>query len=282
MIHPETTAAQRAQVYYDSPDADTFYYHVWGGEDIHIGLYSSPKISIREASRRTIERMAAQLTKIPSGARLLDIGSGYGGSARYLARHHGLHVTCLNLSTVQNVRNRKANQECGMETSIEVVDGNFENPPFANAFFDVVWSQDAILHSANRLKVFAEVNRILKPGGHFIFTDPMQTESADPKQLRPVLDRIHLESLGSITFYRDAAARMGWSEIDMVDLSPNLPVHYARIKEELERREEELAALCSGAYREKMKTGLQHWINAGRQGALRWGLLHFRKTAGTN
>lgn len=271
---PET-AVGRAEAYYDSPDADEFYFRVWGGEDIHIGLYRGPQDPIPEASRRTVERMAEKLADLPKGASVLDIGSGYGGSARHLAKKFGLRVTCLNLSKVQNDRNRQRNLEVGLEGLIDVVDGNFEDLPFPDNQFAAVWSQDAILHSGDRLKVFDEVGRVLQPGGSFLFTDPMQSEHADPQRLKPVLDRIHLDSLGSFAFYRRAAADRGWKEAGIEALSENLTAHYSRVKAELEAREEELDAFCSRDYRVRMKEGLQHWIDAGQRGDLAWGILHF-------
>jgi sarcosine/dimethylglycine N-methyltransferase len=38
MTEPNDSAISTTSEYYDSKDADTFYYEVWGGEDIHIGL----------------------------------------------------------------------------------------------------------------------------------------------------------------------------------------------------------------------------------------------------
>ncbi len=275
----EPNAVDRAAAYYDSPDADEFYFRVWGGEDIHIGLYHAPTDTIREAGRRTVERMVLQLAGLPANSRILDIGSGYGGSARHIAKECGLLVTCLNLSTVQNERNRAMNQEAGLGQLIEVVDGNFEALPFADASFDAVWSQDAILHSADRPLVLREVDRVLTPGGRFVFTDPMQADHANPENLRPVLDRIHLDSLGSFAFYREQAEKLGWTERAIDDLSGHLTEHYTRVKNELTQRDAELDAFCSSEYRERMKLGLQHWIDAGQRGDLAWGILHFEKTA---
>ena len=70
---------ETARTYYNSEDADNFYFHVWGGEDIHIGLYDTPEDAIPEASRRTIERMAAMVPGIGPETLVLDMGSGYGG-----------------------------------------------------------------------------------------------------------------------------------------------------------------------------------------------------------
>lgn len=41
MNKPRSAAVAQAEAYYDSPDADSFYFTIWGGEDIHIGMYES-------------------------------------------------------------------------------------------------------------------------------------------------------------------------------------------------------------------------------------------------
>ena len=270
---------ETARQYYNSDDADNFYYHVWGGEDIHIGLYEHPGEAIADASRRTVARMAGMLAGLNADSRVIDLGAGYGGSARYLARSAGCHVTALNLSETENARNRTMAAEQGLAERIEVVDASFEQIPSADAVFDVAWSQDAILHSGHRSQVIREVARVLKPGGQFIFTDPMQADDCPEGVLQPVLDRIHLDSLGSFAFYREAAAAAGLEEVEVVDLTPQLPRHYSRVREELMRQREALAGKVSDDYVERMLKGLGHWIEAGEEGFLAWGILLFRKPA---
>ena len=75
----KTEAVVRAEDYYDSGSADEFYKNIWGGEDIHIGLYQSPDEAIAPASRRTVETMAKELQGIGPNSRVLDLGAGYGG-----------------------------------------------------------------------------------------------------------------------------------------------------------------------------------------------------------
>lgn len=266
-----------AQTYYNSPDADNFYYHVWGGEDIHIGLYDPPSEAIGPASARTVETMASHLETLGPGSRVIDVGAGYGGAARYLARKYGCHVTCLNLSEAQNERNREKNVEQGLADRIEVIDGSFEDIPSLDDSFDIAWSQDAFLHSGRRARVLDEVDRVLKPGGEIIFTDPMQADDVPEGVLQPVLDRIHLDSLGSIGFYREQARRLGWSEVEVVEMTHQLVNHYSRVGDELRSRRDELTTWVSNDYIDRMLQGLQNWVNAGRNGYLAWGILHFRK-----
>jgi len=271
-------AVNTTRDYYNSDDADNFYALVWGGEDIHIGIYEVAEEPVAQASRRTIRHMAERVRLCPE-LQVLDIGSGYCGAARYRAATFGCSVTALNLSDKENERARILNAEQGLTDKITVVDGSFEDIPAEESSFDLVWSQDAILHSPRRLKVLEEVARVLKPGGDFLFTDPMQADDCPPGVLQPVLDRIHLDSLGSFAFYRQAAATVGLAEMEIEELTPQLTRHYTRIRDQLSKQRTALSGKVSAAYIERMLTGLQNWVDAGVAGRLAWGIMHFRKQA---
>jgi len=277
MSNGYSEVVETARDYYNSDDADNFYFHVWGGEDIHVGLYDGPQDTIAEASRRTVERMCSLTENLGPSSRVLDVGAGYGGAARYLASRYGCRVVALNLSEKENERDREMNREQGLADLIDVVDGSFEHLPYEEASFDLVWSQDAILHSGERDKVVGEVARVLRPGGDFVFTDPMQADDCPPGVLDPVLQRIHLDSLGSVAFYRESAAKHGLAEVQVLSMPDKLTTHYGRVREELERLRPTLEGKVSDEYIERMITGLGHWVSAGEKGYLNWGILHFRK-----
>ena len=271
-----SAAVETAKNYYDSADADTFYALIWGGEDIHIGLYQGANDDIAAASQRTIAHMAKQLSVKPE-AHILDLGSGFGGASRYLASNHGAQVTALNLSSVENERHRQLNERTGLSDSITVIDGNFEDIPCPDEHFDIVWSQDAILHSDTRETVLREVDRVLKKKGQFIFTDPMQSDTCPEGVLQPILDRIHLTSLGSPRFYRTSTSELGWTERSFEELTNQLVNHYQRVLDETIRLEVVLHKSVDPDYVERMKKGLRHWVDGGRAGYLSWGIFHFEK-----
>ena len=272
-------SVETARQYYNSEDADNFYFHIWGGEDIHIGLYENDQEPIATASRRTVQRMARLLGNLDSDTKVIDLGAGYGGSARYLASEYGCQVLALNLSETENSRNREMVEAHDLTGLVEVIDGSYEDIPMRDASFDVAWSQDAILHSGDRRQVVSEVARLLKPGGKFVFTDPMQADDCLPENLQPVLDRIHLDTLGSYTYYRDIAADVGFEELECIDLTSDLVTHYSRVQQELMRRRKSLLGRVSDEYIERMLLGLDHWIEAGQKGWLSWGILLFQKSA---
>jgi ubiquinone/menaquinone biosynthesis C-methylase UbiE len=267
---------ETARAYYNSSDADNFYATIWGGEDIHIGTYEHEEDSIFEASRRTVRKILSMLT-LNESSQVLDVGSGYGGPARYFVKTTGCKVDCLNISEVQIERTLRLNQQHGMTDRVKVIEGSFEEMPIENSKYDVVMSQDAILHSGNRHKVLEEIARVLKPGGEFIFTDPMQSDDCPPGVLRPVLERIHLDSMGSFGFYTKTAVAVGLETLEVLEMTDQLITHYRRVLEEIDSCYNDLLKVCSKDYLDRMKVGLKHWVESGQKGYLAWGILHFRK-----
>ena len=146
-----------AEEYYDSTPAVEFYKNVWGGEDIHIGLYRTNDEDIGEASQRTVVNMAQRLSPMETDTKVIDLGSGFGGTARFLASNFGCQVTCVNVSETQNALNREMNEEAGLSDQIDVIHGSFEEVPLPDEGYDIAWSQDAILHSSDRKAVLDEV-----------------------------------------------------------------------------------------------------------------------------
>lgn len=273
----ETDVRDIAEDYYDSDDADAFYSTVWGGEDLHVGVYDDTRV-IREASDTTIDKMAEALPGLDQNSRVLDIGAGYGGAMRRLVKRYGNTATCLNISETQNDTNRNKIRRDGLADKIKVIHGVFEDIPEPEGSYDVVWSQDAILHSDQRAKVLAEVHRVLKPGGHFIFTDPMQADDVPEGVLQPVYDRLQLTSLGSMRFYREAASSAGLETVEQRVMTNQLRTHYDRVREDLVANYDKLRdSGASVEYLDKMIVGLEHWVKAADAGYLAWGIQIFRK-----
>lgn len=263
--------------YYNSKDADAFYHKIWGGEDIHVGIYNSHDESIFQASQRTLQVMVSKLRHIDQNTKILDIGAGYGGAARYLASGFQCKVSCLNLSEKQNKRNLKKNEEVGLSELIDVIAGEFEALPFEDNTFDIVWSQDAILHSGNKSQVFNEVYRVLKPQGYFIFTDPMQSDNCPEGVLGPILERIHLKEMASVKYYKQLASNLNMEIVDVVEMPEQLTNHYRRVQEELINNRDVLKDVCSLDYINRMYEGLTLWIEGGEKNYLNWGILILRK-----
>lgn len=279
MSHENATdAAAAAGSYYDSSDVDGFYAAVWGGEDIHIGIYEHEDEAVADASRRTVEKAADKVADaLGPGRRVLDMGSGFGGATRYLAGRFGCRVVALNISDSQNRRHRKTNLERGLADLIDVVTGSFTDVPYEDGSFDVVWSQEAFCHSDARAKVLREAERVLRPGGRLVFTDLMAADDASPQALAPAVSRLGVEALATPGFYRKQLAELGFSHVDFNDHSQHLLTHYLRVVEETRRGGPELRAAVSPAYLDSLLENLPLWVDASRNRHLIWGIFHCQR-----
>ena len=116
----------------------------------------------------------AEQLAITSETNVLEVGSGSGGPAVYLAAKRGCRVTGVDINE-HGIRNAKVLAESnGLSDRVrfETVDAN-KPLPFANESFDVIVSNDAMCHIANRLDALREWYRLLRPGGRALFTDAM-------------------------------------------------------------------------------------------------------------
>lgn len=272
------------QKYYDNTDTDEFYFRIWGGEDLHLAFYEKPleEQDIRETSRKAVQWLSRLLYNkgaLRQGSFGIDLGAGYGGSARYLSSTYGVHMDCVNISEWQNKRNVEITEKAGLSDLLKVYLGSFTDLPCESERYSFAWCEEALIHSPDKLKVFQEAYRVLKKGGFFLLTDPLQKEISH-EELLPILERAHLVDMGSRERYREYAKMCGFELLEEIDCPQALVDTYGRVKMELEKQGKQLAdeGLCSVAFQEKMKAGLQRWVDAGQQGKLTWTVFLFQKT----
>ena len=107
---------------------------------------------------------------------VLDIGCGIAGPARVLASGAGCTVTGLDLTPAYCACARELNQMVGLDDVIEIVEGDATDLPFDDESFDAVVTQHACMNVEDKAAVYAEVARVLVPGGRFALYDVMAGE----------------------------------------------------------------------------------------------------------
>ena len=112
-----------------------------------------------------------ELAQIRAEDHVLDVGAGLGGSARLLASTRGCRVDCIELSPDYCVGAVLLNRLTGLDDRIEVQEGSALDLPFPDASFEVVWMQNVGMNIADKPRLYAEVCRVLKPGGRFAFQE---------------------------------------------------------------------------------------------------------------
>lgn len=274
----------RAQDYYDSEDAFNFYHEVWGGENIHVGLYeqvATTAEAVNAASDAALAKLF-QLRPPAKGALVMDMGSAYGGCARYAHKTFGARVSCVDLSAKENAKNAQRNLEAGIPEDEIWIKGerSFTATGEESGTFDLVVSEDSFLHAGQyRAGSIAEAARVLKPGGHLVFTDIMQSDTCNLDQMAPVFARIHLDDMGSPSKYRAWAEKSGLQFEEFLDCSHMLPLHYTTVRNVLLAKHESkaLEGKVSPGFVANMERGLSSWVEQAGNNNLAWGYQVFRK-----
>lgn len=142
---------------------DDIYREVWG-EHIHHGLWQSGNESLETAVLQMIRRVA-DLARIDEGSRVVDIGCGYGATARWLARTRGGKVTGYTISKAQYDHARERSTTPSDPTFV-LRDWNDNQEP--DEAFDAAIMVESFEHFADKVRCVSEVARTLRPGGRLV------------------------------------------------------------------------------------------------------------------
>jgi phosphoethanolamine N-methyltransferase len=158
-----------------------------------------------------------------SGLEVMDIGCGIGGVDVLLAQDYGAKsVTGIDIEEPLVERSRARAERLGLsgQLSFQLVEpGPF---PFADASFDVVFSKDSMIHIPDKAALFAEVLRVLRPGGLFIASDWMQSAAGpDSAEMATFVETSGLSFAMGITDELPAILEgAGFTDIHVVDRNP--------------------------------------------------------------
>jgi SAM-dependent methyltransferase len=112
------------------------------------------------------EELVALLKPQP-GERILDIGSGIGGPARWIAAKFGVHVTGVDLTPEFCVAAEALNYATGLADRVRIINGSALALPVPDNSFDRAYSQNVIMNIADKPRFYREALRALRPGGVF-------------------------------------------------------------------------------------------------------------------
>jgi ubiquinone/menaquinone biosynthesis C-methylase UbiE len=176
---------------YDEWTQDGILEYYWG-EHIHLGYYNKQEMEagykkkdFKQAKYDFVDEMMG-LGGInaleDSEAKVLDVGCGFGGTSRYLAKTLGpkSQVTGITLSPKQVERGT----ELAKEQNLTKENVNFEvkdalKMDYEDNTFDIVWACESGEHMPDKKKYIEEMMRVLKPGGKFVMATWCQRDDRD-------------------------------------------------------------------------------------------------------
>jgi len=119
----------------------------------------------------------ASMLSFPAGGRVLDVGCGIGGAARYFAEHFDCHVTGIDLVPEYIDVARVLSERTQTEHRVAFEEASALDMQFEAEHFDAAYTIHVAMNIRDREGLYREVSRVLKPGALFGIYDVMRGES---------------------------------------------------------------------------------------------------------
>ena len=209
-------SASEVAGHYDELDA--FYRRVWG-EHVHHGLWLRGDES-HEIAIRQLDELVAREGTIARGTRAIDIGCGYGATARFLASELGAEMAGMTISPAQHAIALGGNRGAANPRFIL---GDWLVNGLPDDCFDAAIAIESSEHMADKPGFFAQAHRVLRPGGRMVVCTWLSTRQPTPRQVRWLIEPIcregRMASLGDENDYRRMAADAGFAVARVQDVT---------------------------------------------------------------
>ncbi len=189
----------------------------------------APVDEFHSGGRNATVRLA-QLAQINGSERVLDVGCGIGGPSRYLASKFGCQVTGLDLTAEFVALAGMLAQRTRLADKVTYRQGDALDMPFADASFDLVWSQNAAMNIADRDRLYGEMRRVLTPAGRLALQEMAAGPGGEPFYPTPWAGDKSISFLSTPEATRAALERIGFRVVAWQDTTEEALQQRARAK----------------------------------------------------
>ena len=255
------------QRYYDGP-ADEIYRRLWQ-DNVHMGTWQDGD-DLQTAMDRT-NRIMAKNAGIERGTHVLDVGCGYGATAIFLAKEYGCTVVGQNISEKELELATRRAQEAGLGDTVRFEYGDFHNIPSEDNSFDVIWSQEAFLHGADKLQILRECKRVLRPTGRLVISDLLVKRDVSQEDRQAIYERVRSPEMWDYPDYREGLEKAGFRIQVEEDWSANVAPTYGSVLEQLKAQRNNLVGKVPEEQLDRTVAALQLWVDSARAGKISQG-----------
>lgn len=152
-----------------------------------------------------------------SQSRVLEVGSGIGGPARYLAQQTNCQVSAIELQTDLHEVAASLTKRCGLEDRVRHHCENILDFSTNPADFDGVVSWLSFLHIPDRSALFNKCHDLLRHGGKILIEDFYKRGELSPEETRILSEDIYCNYLPTLEEYRSQLLEGRFIEVRIVD-----------------------------------------------------------------
>jgi cyclopropane fatty-acyl-phospholipid synthase-like methyltransferase len=180
------------------------------------------------------QEIAAQLALEP-GERVLDIGSGIGGPARWFAARCGVHVTGVDLTPEFCAAAEVLNAATGLADRVRIVPGSALALPVPDGAFDAAYSQNVIMNIADKKQFYREAFRALRPGGRLALSNLCAGPAGEPYFPVPWATTRDTSFLATPDEMRADLLAAGFEIAEFRDITPAMREAQRRTRERIDK-----------------------------------------------
>ncbi len=151
------------------------------------------------------------------GSTILDLGSGLGGPARYLADRTGASVTALEIQQDLNATAADLTRRCGLAELVNHVDGDMLAGAAGVDAYDGIVSMLCVLHIPDRATLFARCADALRPGGRMFIDDYVALGPLTDAETADLADKVYCPYVPDLDTYISDVSAAGFTDIETVD-----------------------------------------------------------------
>jgi len=208
---------------------------------------------------------------------VLDVCSGMGGPARYLAWKTGCDVTGLDLTASRVEGATELTRVAGLSASVRFVHGNALAMPFQDASFSLAMAQESFAHIPDKPRLLAECARVLQPAGRLVFSDILHRGNLSVEDQHRLFEGMAFSEIATVQEYAEQLRECGMKVVRLVDLT----AEWTRILVERHAMyrslESQTVARLGREHFERYDRAYDHFVWLYQSGVLAGALIHALK-----
>ena len=209
---------------------------------------------------------------------VLDVCSGMGGPARYLAWKTGCHVTGLDLTASRVQGATELTRIAGLSASVRFVHGNALHMPFPDESFTLAIAQESFAHIPDKPRLVTECARVLRPRGRLVFSDIVHRGNVSARDAQRLSEGMTFSEIETVEGYAELLRLCGLAIVRLLDLTEEWTRILVERHAMYRSLETHTVARLGREHFERYDRAYEHFVGLYQTGILAGALIHAVKS----